>query len=100
MTTDGTKQSRTPAHEFAIMANDNYGRMIRVYRYLRDNGPSHRDKIMHWTGFSSPKDQPVIAYVEFCNEVMRLDRILRRHGMGVEGGIDTGEVYRLMGGRP
>lgn len=88
--------------EDGIRSADVYGRALRVYRYLRDSGPSHRDKIMHWCGFPSPKDQPVIAYVEFCNEVMRLDRILRRYGMSIDGGVSTGEVYRLVrgNGRP
>lgn len=79
-------------------ANQNYPRLIRLYRYLRDNGPAHREQIIHWTGFPSPFDQPVFAYTAFARTVMRLDAVLRRHGKGVEGGVDTGEVYRLIEG--
>lgn len=71
--------------------------MTRVYRFLRDDGPAHRDKIMHQCSFRSPRQDPIIAYVEFTNVVMRLDRILRRHRMGIIGGIETNEVYKLVG---
>lgn len=70
----------------------------RVYRYLRDQGASPRDKVMHWCGFPSPRDQPVLAYVRFANSVIRLNQMLRRHGKMIEGGLDTGEIYRLVGG--
>lgn len=98
MNAGGTAISRLPVHEREI--NHVGGRLSRLYRYLRDNPPTHRDKIMHWCDFPSPRANPVIAYVEFANEVIRLDRILRRHGKGVEGGLDTGEVYRIVEARP
>lgn len=84
--------------EDSIRSADVSGRALRVYRYLRDNGPSHREKIIHWCGFPCPSVQPVIAYAEFANEVLRLGRILRRYGMSIEGGIATREIYRLNAG--
>lgn len=77
--------------------NDKTERLRRVYRYLRDNpGPLPREQIMHWTGFPSPRDQPICAYVEFANAVMRLDAILRRHGREVFRG--NNETYWIFGG--
>lgn len=79
-------------------AEDNAAHMMtRVYRFLRDDGPQHRDKIMHWCGFRSPRQDPIIAYVEFTLTVMRLDTILRRHRMCIVGGLETNEVYKLVG---
>lgn len=72
----------------------------RVYNFLKDRKPEPRDKIMHWCEFPSPRDQPILAYVAFANSVIRLNRALRWHGERIEGGIDTGEIYRLVGGRP
>lgn len=89
----GIQLSRLPAHEQEINASGE--RMIRLYRFLRDHGPRHRDHVMHYCGFRSPKLQPVVAYVEFANAVLRLDRILRRYGRCVEGGVNTAEVYKL-----
>lgn len=86
--------NRLPDLESSL-TNDNYGRMARVYRYLRDNGECSRNRIMYWTGFPSPKDQPVLAYVEFTQTIMHLDRILRRHGWCVIGGVETDEIYSL-----
>jgi hypothetical protein len=56
-------------------------RETRLYRYLCQNpGWQPRDKIMHWTGYPSPKNHPVIAYVEFQNDVMRLNAQLAKSG--------------------
>lgn len=71
----------------------------RVYRYLKQYGAVLRDRVMHFCEFPSPRDQPILAYVAFANSVIRLNRALRWHGVSIEGGIDTGEVYRLVGGR-
>jgi hypothetical protein len=77
-------------------ANSNFRRMMRVYRYFRDNdGWVDRDRVMHWTGFPRPSDQPVIAYVEFANTLMRLNRIIAKSGRKIVGGLDTGEKYRM-----
>jgi hypothetical protein len=77
-------------------ANQNYSRMMRVYRYFRDNAAwVTRERVMHWTGFPSPKDHPVIAYVEFANTLMRLNRVLARSGRRIIGGIETSELYRM-----
>lgn len=59
-------------------------REIRIYRFLCQNpGWQSRDKIMHWTGYCDPKRYPVIAYVEFQNDVMRLNARLAREGKQV-----------------
>src|SRR5690606_2920766 len=76
-------------------SNDNWPRLIRLYRFLRDHGPVHRDRIMHCCDFPSPERQPVCAYVEFQNAVMRIDAILRRNGRMVIGGARAGEVYGI-----
>lgn len=72
----------------------------RVYRHLKQHGAVSRDRVMHFCEFPSPREQPVSAYVQFANSVIRLNRALRWHGEGVEGGVDTGNIYRLVGGQP
>lgn len=77
-------------------ANQNFRRMMRVYRYFRDNeGWLWRDRVMHWSGFPSPSDQPVIAYAEFANTLIRLNKALAKSGRRIVGGIETREQYRL-----
>lgn len=76
-------------------------REIRIYRYLSQNpGWQPRDKIMHWTGFPSPKLHPVCAYVEFQNAVMRLNERLARERKEVvrwpNFSQDRSEVYQLV----
>lgn len=71
----------------------------RVYRYLKQVGAVPRDQLMHICEFPSPREQPVSAYVQFANSAIRLNRALRWHGEEVEGGVDTGEVYKLVGGQ-
>ena len=76
-------------------------REIRLFRYLSKNpGYNSRDKIMHWTGFLSPKDHPVAAYVEFQNAVMRLNSRIGRLGFHIVRGAprfvgDKSENYQL-----
>lgn len=72
----------------------------RVYRYLKRHGAVLRDRVMHFCEFPSPREQPVSAYVQFANSVTRLNRTLRWHGEAIKGGVDTGEVYKLVGGQP
>lgn len=80
----------------AKAANTNFGRMIRTYRFMRDNdGWVDRDQIMHWTGHRRPLDAPVVAYVEFAHTLMRLNRILAKSNRKIVGGIVTGERYRM-----
>lgn len=77
-------------------AKSAFHRTMRLYRYFRDNdGWLPRDQIMHWTGFPSPKSNPVTAYVEFANTLMRLNKIIARSGRKIVGGIETGEKYRM-----
>lgn len=72
-------------------------REIRIFRYLVQNpGFQPRDNIMHWTGFPSPKAQPVSAYVEFHNALMRLNGRIRRMGYEIVGGRTTGEQYQIV----
>lgn len=69
-------------------------RETRIYRYLTANpGWQPRDKIMHWAGFCSPNRYPVIAYVEFQNDVMRLNAYLARSGRCVVRA--SPEFYRI-----
>lgn len=89
--------TKISAVESDVSTADSYGRLTRLYRYLRDNGPTRRDRLMHFTGFPSPKEQPISAYVEFENEIMRLDRVLRRHGRWIIGVDDRTEIYSLAG---
>lgn len=72
-------------------------RLMRLYRYLDQNeGWHHRDKIMHWTGFPSPKSQPICAYVEFANAVIRLNERLRPSGWAIDRDSLSGERYALV----
>lgn len=71
-------------------------RETRIYRYLTANqGWQPRDKIMHWAGFASPKRYPVIAYVEFQNDVIRLNSALARSGRHVVRRSREIEDYRI-----
>lgn len=73
-------------------------RVYWVYRYLHEHGPVHRERITHWCGFPSPKEEPLRAYVQFHNAILRLQAILRKHRRGVSGGIDTGQIYQVVEG--
>lgn len=71
-------------------------RTTRLYRYFQQNdGWLDRDRIMHWTGFPSPKAQPILAYVEFHNALDHLNRLLAKSGSVIAGGLETGEKYHL-----
>lgn len=90
-----------PAIELDLKSNVQISdRDMRVFQFLKDRKPEPRDKIMEWCEFPSPREQPVLAYVQFANSMIRLNHALHHLGMGVEGGVDTGEIYRLVGGRP
>jgi len=79
-----------------LAGDDTLNRMRRVYKYLQENPkPQPRDRIMHWTGFPSPKAQPVLAYASFQNTVMRINQKLAAHGQRICGGIEFGETYWL-----
>jgi hypothetical protein len=51
--------------------------------------------IMHWTGFPSPKSQPVAAYVEFQNAVMRLNARISRFNHQIVR-VSGAEKYELV----
>ena len=86
--------AKLPPHEQAVYHEG--GRIYRLYRFLTEHGPVHRERIIHWCGFPSPKQEPVSAYVQFHNAILRLETLLHRHGRGVSGGIDTGQIYQLV----
>lgn len=77
--------------------NPELNRLVRLFRFLRQNqGWHHRDKIMHWTGFPSPKTQPICAYVEFANAVNRLNERIRPSGWVIARDSAASEHYALM----
>jgi len=81
-------------------AHDPTHRAVRVFRYLRDNpGPQPRDKVMHWTGFPSPKVEPVGAYASFASCIMALDAALRGYDRKVSWSPDT-ELYEIVEAAP
>lgn len=86
-------------HAIRYCGRDDWTRLERVYRFLRQHGPVERNRVMRCCGFPDPKEQPVIAYVEFTNAIDRLNRVVRRHGQHIEGGRETREVYSIEGGR-
>jgi hypothetical protein len=68
----------------------------RLYRYLQKAGTwAPRDRIMHWTGFPSPREHPLSAYVAFQCAVMRENRRLRPLGQRIVRSPMGTENYRL-----
>lgn len=79
-------------------------RARRVLRYLNQRAGKEvaRDEIMHWTGFPSPKAEPIGAYAAFATTVLELNRHLPAHRLTVARRIDEKafgrkfEHYRLV----
>ena len=65
---------------------------LAIIKFLRAGKRfGNRDDIMFLTGFPSPKDQPVCAYVLFQNSIIEANRRLRPLGGRIERLKD--EVY-------
>ena len=65
----------------ACISRDPSGRAQRIVTFLAANkGRQPRDKIMHWSSFPSPRDEPVCAYAAFAHAVMRANEALWSFG--------------------
>ena len=98
MSTILRRPANLPLHEQAVFHEG--GRVYRVYRFLAEQGPVDRERIIHWCGFPSPRQEPLLAYTRFHNAILRLQAILRPYGWTVAGGIESQQVYRLVGAQP
>ena len=55
-----------------------------------------RDSIMHACGFDNPKKQPVGAYVQFHNSLIRVNQQLKTEGLKIARSEDGAEIYSLI----
>ncbi|UCA47611.1 hypothetical protein [Pseudochrobactrum sp. XF203] len=80
------------------LQQDNETRDYRLRVYMRANSGSWiaRGNIMHACGFDNPKSQPVGAYVQFQNSLIRVNQQLKAEGLKIARSEDGAEIYSLI----
>lgn len=78
----------------AVQENRDY--RLRVYMRANSGSWISHDGIMHACGFDNPKKQPVGAYVQFQNSLIRVNQQLKTEGLKIARSEDGAEIYSLI----
>ncbi len=75
---------------------DNRDYRLRVYMRANSGIWIARDYIMSACGFDNPRAQPVGAYVQFHNSLIRVNQQLKAEGLKIARSEDGAEIYSLI----
>lgn len=78
----------------AVQENRDY--RLRVYMRANSGSWIARDHIMSACGFDNPQKQPVGAYVQFHNSLIRVNQQLKAEGLKIARSEDGAEIYSLI----